>query len=46
LTVLVVQPFELNGHPVVLIDTPGFNDTTQSNTDVLWMMLSVFLEAS
>ncbi|KAH7913200.1 P-loop containing nucleoside triphosphate hydrolase protein [Hygrophoropsis aurantiaca] len=29
------RPFELNGRSVILIDTPGFDDTTKSDTDVL-----------
>ncbi|KAF9461785.1 P-loop containing nucleoside triphosphate hydrolase protein [Collybia nuda] len=28
-------PFELWGHDVTLIDTPGFNDTTESDTTIL-----------
>jgi len=44
-TVQVVEPFELDGRPVVLIDTPGFDDTTQSDTDIL-RMIAAFLEAS
>lgn len=27
--------FELDGCSVMLIDTPGFNDTTKSDTDIL-----------
>ncbi|EIW84007.1 hypothetical protein CONPUDRAFT_119547 [Coniophora puteana RWD-64-598 SS2] len=29
------RPFNLDGRSVVLIDTPGFDDTTKSDTDVL-----------
>ncbi|KAK7685279.1 hypothetical protein QCA50_011642 [Cerrena zonata] len=29
------QPFNLNGHSVVLIDTPGFDDSTRTDTDIL-----------
>ncbi|KAH7924247.1 hypothetical protein BV22DRAFT_1035305 [Leucogyrophana mollusca] len=36
--VQVAQPFELGGRSVVLIDTPGFDDTTKSDTDVLKMI--------
>ena len=27
--------FDLDGHHVALIDTPGFNDTSRSETEVL-----------
>ena len=30
-----VDPFTLDGVPVTLIDTPGFDDTTKSDTDIL-----------
>ena len=30
--------FTLDGSRVVLIDTPGFDDTTKSDTDVLRMI--------
>ena len=29
------RPFLLNGRIVTLIDTPGFDDTTRSDTDIL-----------
>jgi len=29
------KPFALNGHTVTLIDTPGFDDTNRSDTDIL-----------
>lgn len=29
------KPFYLNGRIVTLIDTPGFDDTTRSDTDIL-----------
>lgn len=29
------KPFLLNGRIVTLIDTPGFDDTTRSDTDIL-----------
>ena len=38
-------PFNFDGRRVVLIDTPGFDDTTQSDTDVL-RTITAFLEAS
>ena len=34
--------FTLDGRGVVLIDTPGFNDTSKSDTDVL-KMIAAFL---
>lgn len=30
--------FEVNGRPVKLIDTPGFDDTARSDIDVLHMI--------
>jgi hypothetical protein len=36
--VQVSRPFELDGRSVELIDTPGFDDTTRSDTDVLRMI--------
>ncbi|KAF9647119.1 hypothetical protein BDM02DRAFT_3251214 [Thelephora ganbajun] len=44
-TVQVVEAFNLDGRRVVLIDTPGFDDTTQSDTDVL-RTIAAFLGAS
>jgi hypothetical protein len=38
----VAQPFELDGRMVALIDTPGFDDTTKSDADVL-RMIALFL---
>ena len=38
----VAKPFELDGRMVVLIDTPGFDDTTKSDADVL-RMIALFL---
>ena len=35
-------PFELHGRPVTLIDTPGFDDTHVSDTDIL-KMIAVYL---
>ncbi|KAF8896188.1 P-loop containing nucleoside triphosphate hydrolase protein [Infundibulicybe gibba] len=40
--VQIAQPFELDGRRVVLIDTPGFDDTTKSDADVL-RMIAAFL---
>jgi hypothetical protein len=37
--------FCLGGRRVVLIDTPGFDDTTRSDTDVL-KFIAAFLETS
>ena len=37
--------FYLDGRRVVLIDTPGFDDTTRSDTDVL-KLVAAFLETS
>ena len=34
-TVQLARSFDLGGRHVVLIDTPGFDDTTRSDTDVL-----------
>jgi hypothetical protein len=39
-----VEAFNLDDRRVVLIDTPGFDDTTQSDTDVL-RMIAAFLGA-
>ena len=41
----IAGDFNLDGRRVVLIDTPGFDDTTQSDTDVL-KMIAAFLETS
>jgi predicted GTPase len=38
----VAQPFELDGRMVVLIDTPGFDDTNKSDADIL-RMIALFL---
>ncbi|KAF5326714.1 hypothetical protein D9619_004272 [Psilocybe cf. subviscida] len=40
--VQVAQPFELDGRRVTLIDTPGFDDTTKSDADIL-RMIAAFL---
>ena len=39
------EEFELDGQRVVLIDTPGFDDTTMSETMVL-KLIAAFLETS
>jgi hypothetical protein len=36
--VQAAAPFELDGRRVLLIDTPGFDDTTRSDTDILKMI--------
>jgi len=38
----VSPPFLVDGHPVVLIDTPGFNDTVTDDADIL-KSISAFL---
>ncbi|TDL23894.1 P-loop containing nucleoside triphosphate hydrolase protein [Rickenella mellea] len=38
----LADPFELDGCSVTLIDTPGFDDTTRTDTDIL-KMISTFL---
>lgn len=43
--VQVAEAFNLDGRRVSLIDTPGFDDTTQSDADVL-RTIAAFLEAS
>jgi len=40
--VQVADEFILDGQPVVLIDTPGFDDTERSDTDVL-KLIAAFL---
>ncbi|KAF8150026.1 P-loop containing nucleoside triphosphate hydrolase protein [Crassisporium funariophilum] len=40
--VQVAQAFELDGRSVTLIDTPGFDDTTKSDADIL-RMIAAFL---
>lgn len=44
-TVQVAEAFRLDGRPIVLIDTPGFNDTTKSDTEILRTIVA-FLGAS
>jgi hypothetical protein len=43
--VKTADAFLLDGHRVVLIDTPGFDDTTKSDTDIL-KMIAAFLQQS
>lgn len=43
--VQIAGGFHLDGRRVILIDTPGFDDTTKSDTDVL-KMIAAFLETS
>jgi hypothetical protein len=33
--VQAAAPFKLGGRRILLIDTPGFDDTTKSDTDIL-----------
>lgn len=39
------RPFVVNGRVVTLIDTPGFDDTTRSDTDVLSMIAAYLSNA-
>ena len=43
--VRMADAFKLNGRSVVLVDTPGFDDTTISDTDIL-KKIAVFLAAT
>ncbi|KAF7424183.1 hypothetical protein PC9H_009486 [Pleurotus ostreatus] len=43
--VQLCKPFEVDGRRVILVDTPGFDDTTKSDTDILSTIAS-FLTAS
>lgn len=40
--VQLANEFILDGQPVILIDTPGFDDTDKSDTDVL-KLIAAFL---
>ena len=40
--VQLADEFTLDGRRVILIDTPGFDDTSKSDTDVL-KMIAAFL---
>ncbi|KAF8896189.1 P-loop containing nucleoside triphosphate hydrolase protein [Infundibulicybe gibba] len=39
------KPFKLDGREVVMIDTPGFDDTTKTDTEVL-RMIALYLETT
>ena len=43
--VQVADKFTLDGRVVTLIDTPGFDDTTMSDTEIV-KMISFFLAAT
>jgi len=43
--VQVSKPFVLGRRTITLIDTPGFDDTTRSDTDIL-RMIAAFLATS
>jgi predicted GTPase len=43
--VQLANPFTLDGRRVVLIDTPGFDHTSMSDTDIL-RMIAGFLETT
>lgn len=43
--VQLANEFTLDGRAVVLIDTPGFDDTEKSDTDIL-KLIAAFLEAT
>ena len=40
--VQLADTFTLDGQPVILIDTPGFDDTNKSDTDIL-KLIAAFL---
>jgi len=40
--VQLADEFALDGRKVILIDTPGFDDTSKSDTDIL-KMIAAFL---
>lgn len=40
--VQLADEFTLDGRKVILIDTPGFDDTSKSDTDIL-RMIAAFL---
>ncbi|TDL17317.1 hypothetical protein BD410DRAFT_843755 [Rickenella mellea] len=42
--IAVAGPFELDGSSVTLIDTPGFDDTTQTDTDILNLIATFLAE--
>lgn len=43
--VQICKPFKVDGRTVTLVDTPGFDDTDKSDTEVL-AMIAAFLNAS
>jgi len=43
--VQLADTFTLDGRPVILIDTPGFDDTSKSDTDIL-KLIAAFLETT
>ena len=43
--VQLANEFTLDGRTVSLIDTPGFDDTTKSDTDIL-RMIAAYLAAT
>lgn len=43
--VQISRPFEVDGHTITLIDTPGFDDTKLSDTNVL-NMIAAYLSYS
>ena len=43
--VQVTDKFLLSGRPVTLIDTPGFDDTSKTDTEIL-KLIALFLAAT
>ena len=43
--VQLARPFELDGRMITLIDTPGFDDTNKSDTDIL-KLIALFLSTT
>ena len=43
--VKLANEFSLNGRPVTLIDTPGFDDTSKSDTEIL-KVIAAFLAST
>ena len=43
--VQVTDKFTLDGRPVTLIDTPGFDDTSKTDTEIL-KLIALFLAAT
>lgn len=44
-TVAATQPFHVDGRKVVLVDTPGFDDTTKTDSEIL-KLIADFLSTS